>query len=79
MTMGSFSKEQLSKVLEAPTSPYALFEQLSQYEMDACVLLTNKHVSDPELVCSFYSAFLIAHLLVDKMSVHPHHACLWTG
>ena len=66
--MESLSMEQLSKVLETPASSYALFKKLSQYEMEASLLAASTQ-ANPELLSGFYASYLVAHLLVDEMSV----------
>jgi COP9 signalosome complex subunit 8 len=62
------SVEQLGKVLsDAPTSE-ALYDILSQYENEACLLFTDTGVTgDVKLLSAFYASFLISHLLTDQM------------
>jgi len=60
--------EALSKALaEAPTSE-ELYDILSQYESEACLLFTDKEVTgDPESLSTFYASYFISLLLIDQI------------
>lgn len=69
-----FTKENLSKVLVSNAPPSQLFEILSQYESDACLMSAGSGspetgAGDPEMLCLYYSGFFFAHLLTKQMSV----------
>lgn len=58
------SVEQLSKLVTSNAPPSQLFEILSQYETDACLLSID---TDAGLLSLFYSSFFITHLLTEQM------------
>jgi COP9 signalosome complex subunit 8 len=68
MALQPLSLEQLAKVLsETPTSE-GLYDILSQYENEACLLFTDAGVTgDAKLPSAFYTSFLISHLLTDQL------------
>ncbi|KAL1963861.1 hypothetical protein VTN77DRAFT_7793 [Rasamsonia byssochlamydoides] len=68
MDLPPLSLEQLSKALsDAPTAE-ALYDVLSQYESEACLLFTDTQVTgDAKLLSAFYASFLISHLLTDQI------------
>lgn len=67
-----FTKENLSKVLVSNAPPSQLFEILSQYESDACLMSAGSGspetgAGDPEMLCLYYSGFFFAHLLTKQI------------
>jgi COP9 signalosome complex subunit 8 len=68
MDLPPLSLEQLSKVLSEPPTAEALYDILSQYEDEACLLFTDTGLTgDAKLLSSFYASFLISHLLTNQM------------
>lgn len=70
MDMPRLSRDQLVDVLAADLPSAELFDILSEYEDHAGLLFSPAGIAgDPELLSFFYSAFLIAHLLIDEVYV----------
>lgn len=70
MALPPLSKERLAEVLTSAPSPSALYDTLSHYEPEACLLFTDNGVTgDAELLSVFYSSYLISLLLIDEMFV----------
>ncbi|KAE8161878.1 COP9 signalosome [Aspergillus tamarii] len=66
MDLPPLSKEQLSAVLKSSRSPTELYDNLVEYEGEACLMsTTDSNVS--ELLSLFYSTFFFAHLLTDQI------------
>ncbi|KAJ5744034.1 hypothetical protein N7533_008904 [Penicillium manginii] len=72
MELPSFTKEQITKVIVSNAPPSQLFEILSQYESDACLMSAGSGspetgAGDPEMLCLYYSGFFFAHLLTKQI------------
>ncbi|KAF9894245.1 hypothetical protein FE257_007747 [Aspergillus nanangensis] len=66
MDLPDLSIDQLSTVLTAAQTPEDLYDTLSQYEAQAC-LLQNPIDQPSDLLSLFYSTFFFSHLLNDKI------------
>lgn len=74
MALPPFSAEQLSTLVTSNIPSSELFEILSQYEMDACLMCDGSDEpgttsEDTQLLSQFYSIFFFVHLLTNQMSV----------
>lgn len=74
MELPPLSVEQLSQLAASNVPPSQLFEILSRYELDACLMSAgsgNAEIGggDPQLLSLFYSSFFFAHLLTKQVSV----------
>ncbi|KAJ5577844.1 COP9 signalosome subunit CSN8 [Penicillium hispanicum] len=72
MELPPFSIDQLSKLVAANVPSSQLFEILSQYEMDACLMSpgngkSETEIGDSQLLSLFYSIFFFAHLLTKQI------------
>lgn len=68
MALQPLSLEQLAKVLSETPTPEGLYDILSKYENEACLLFTDTEVTgDAKLLSTFYTSFLISHLVTDQM------------
>lgn len=78
MDLPPFSIDQLSKLVASSLPSSQLFEILSQYEMDACLISGNPEEEDGEsqLLSLFYSTFFFSHLLTKQMWVSLHVSAL---
>lgn len=74
MELPPFSIEQLSQLAASNTPPSQLFEILSRYEPEACLMAAGAGHADPQLLSLFYSSFFFAHLLAEQVSVLPSHS-----
>ncbi|KAJ5952394.1 uncharacterized protein N7479_010807 [Penicillium vulpinum] len=73
MEPASLTIEQLSQLVVSNAPPSQLFEALSRYELQACIISTgvgshNTSSSDSTLLSLFYSSFFLVHLLTDQVS-----------
>lgn len=76
MELPPLSTEQLSNLIASHVPPSQLFEILSQYELQACLLSPSEDSDgtddgEAQLSSLFYSSFFFAHLLTKQMSVDP--------
>ena len=67
-----FDKENIIKVVASNAPPSQLFEILSQWESDACLISAGSGspetgAGDPEMLCVYYTGFFFAHLLTKQM------------
>lgn len=74
MALTPLSIEQLSNLVASPVPPSQLFEILSQYESQACLIpagSTSPETTqgDEQLLSLFYSSFFFAHVLTRQMLV----------
>ncbi|CAI7674316.1 unnamed protein product [Penicillium pancosmium] len=72
MELPPLTKEQISKVILSNAPPSQLFEILSQYESDACLMSAGSGspetgAGDSEMLCLYYSGFFFAHLLTKQI------------
>jgi COP9 signalosome complex subunit 8 len=72
MELPPLSTEQLEQLAASNLPPSQLFEILSRYESDACLIavgcgLPESGGGNPELLSLFYSSFFFAHLLTKQM------------
>lgn len=79
MELPRLTIEQLSKLVASNSPPSQLFEALTEYEQEACLMTEGSGrsegaISNPELLSLFYSSFFLVHLLTDQMSVTPNGA-----
>ncbi|CAG8926214.1 unnamed protein product [Penicillium salamii] len=79
MELPRLTIEQLSKLVASNSPPSQLFEALTEYEQEACLMIEGSGrsegaISNPELLSLFYSSFFLVHLLTDQMSVTPDGA-----
>jgi len=79
MKLPALSTEQLKQLAASNLPPSQLFEILSRYESDACLMESGgghpkTRGGDSELLSLFYSSFFFAHLLTNQMYVHPSNA-----
>ncbi|KAF9253143.1 hypothetical protein DTO013E5_469 [Penicillium roqueforti] len=73
MELPLLTTEHLSKLVASNAPPSQLFEALSRYELQACLISTrgdsaNTGGSDSTLLSLFYSSFFLIHLLTDQVS-----------
>ncbi|KAJ5312312.1 hypothetical protein PENANT_c011G10388 [Penicillium antarcticum] len=64
--------EQLAGLVSSNALPSQLFEALSQYEQEACLISAGSGSpetsgNDPTLLSAFYSSFFLVHLLTDQV------------
>ncbi|KAJ5166593.1 uncharacterized protein N7482_005374 [Penicillium canariense] len=72
MELPPLSVEQLSKLAASNVPPLQLYEILSQYETDACLISAGTGSletgdGDPQVLSLFYSSFFFAHLLAKQL------------
>ncbi|CRL29248.1 COP9 signalosome, subunit CSN8 [Penicillium camemberti] len=72
MELPPLTMEQLSQLVASNAPPSQLFEALSRYELQACLISggnsSNTGSSDSTLLSLFYSSFFLVHLLTDQVS-----------
>ncbi|KAJ5213758.1 hypothetical protein N7449_000927 [Penicillium cf. viridicatum] len=73
MELPPLTMEQLSQLVASNAPPSQLFEALSRYELQACLISTRGNSSntgsgDSTLLSLFYSSFFLVHLLTDQVS-----------
>ncbi|KAJ5932144.1 hypothetical protein N7516_006633 [Penicillium verrucosum] len=73
MELPPLTKEQLSQLVTSNAPPSQLFEALSRYELQACLISaggnsSNTGSGDSTLLSLFYSSFFLVHLLTDQVS-----------
>lgn len=73
MELPPLTMEQLSQLVASNAPPSQLFEALSRYELQACLISTGVNSSnagsgDSTLLSLFYSSFFLVHLLTDQVS-----------
>ncbi|KAJ6139433.1 hypothetical protein N7471_005919 [Penicillium samsonianum] len=73
MELPPLTMEQLSQLVASNAPPSQLFEALSRYELQACLISTgdnspNTGGGDSTLWSLFYSSFFLVHLLTDQVS-----------
>ncbi|KAJ5799961.1 uncharacterized protein N7518_002029 [Penicillium psychrosexuale] len=73
MELPLLTTEHLSKLVASNAPPSQLFEALSRYELQACLISArgdsaNTGGSDSTLLSLFYSSFFLIHLLTDQVS-----------
>ncbi|CAG8196619.1 unnamed protein product [Penicillium salamii] len=73
MELPQLTMEQLSKLVASNSPPSQLFEALTEYEQEACLMTEGSGrsegtISNPELLSLFYSSFFLVHLLTDQIS-----------
>lgn len=74
MELPPLTMEQLSQLIVSNVPPSQLFEVLTQYEQEACLMSADSGNpetwgGDPLLLSLFYSSFFLVHLLTDQMLV----------
>lgn len=73
MELPPLTMEQLSQLVASNAPPSQLFEALSRYELQACLISggnsSNTGSSDSTLLSLFYSSFFLVHLLTDQVLV----------
>lgn len=74
MELPPLTMEQLSQLVASNAPPSQLFETLSRYELQACLISTggnspNTGGGDSTLWSLFYSSFFLVHLLTDQVLV----------
>jgi COP9 signalosome complex subunit 8 len=74
MELPPLTLEQLSQLIASNLPPSQLFEVLTQYEQEACLIPTDSGSSQtagdaPLLLSSFYASFFLVHLLTDQVLV----------
>lgn len=72
MELPSFNKEQISTMVAMNARASTLFELLSQYEPNACLMSDDSGSpktgpGDFELLSLYYSGFFFLHLLTNQM------------
>jgi COP9 signalosome complex subunit 8 len=72
MELPPLSTEQIEQLAASNLPPSQLFEILSRYESDACLMAVGcghpeTGGGNPELLSLFYSSFFFAHLLTKQM------------
>ncbi|CAI7652390.1 unnamed protein product [Penicillium glandicola] len=65
MELPPLTMEHLSQLVASNAPPSQLFEALSRYELQACLICTG---GDSTLLSLFYSSFFLVHLLTDQVS-----------
>lgn len=75
MELPPLTKEQLSQLVTSNAPPSQLFEALSRYELQACLIFaggnsSNTGSGDSTLLSLFYSSFFLVHLLTDQVLVN---------
>ncbi|KAJ5817928.1 COP9 signalosome subunit CSN8 [Penicillium robsamsonii] len=65
MELPPLTTELLSQLVASNAPPSQLFEALSRYELQACLIPTG---GDTTLLSLFYSSFFLVHLLTDQVS-----------
>ncbi|KAJ5178054.1 COP9 signalosome subunit CSN8 [Penicillium coprophilum] len=65
MDLPPLTMELLSQLVASNAPPSQLYEALSRYELQACLLSTS---GDSTLLSLFYSSFFLVHLLTDQVS-----------
>ncbi|OQE44229.1 hypothetical protein PENCOP_c002G07058 [Penicillium coprophilum] len=65
MDLPPLTMELLSQLVASNAPPSQLYEALSRYELQACLLSTG---GDSTLLSLFYSSFFLVHLLTDQVS-----------
>ncbi|KAJ5969234.1 hypothetical protein N7501_005482 [Penicillium viridicatum] len=73
MELPPLTMEQLSQLVASNAPPSQLFEALSRYELQACLISTGGNSSntgsgDSTLLSLFYSSLFLVHLLTDQVS-----------
>ncbi|KAJ6184380.1 hypothetical protein N7519_005681 [Penicillium mononematosum] len=73
MELPPLTMEQLSQLVASNAPPSQLFEALSRYELQACLISTgsngpNAGGDGSTLLSMFYSSFFLVHLLTDQVS-----------
>ncbi|KAJ5250378.1 hypothetical protein N7489_000788 [Penicillium chrysogenum] len=73
MELPPLTMEQLSQLVASNAPPSQLFEALSRYELQACLIATGSNgltagADDSTLLSMFYSSFFLVHLLTDQVS-----------
>ncbi|KAJ5492476.1 COP9 signalosome, subunit CSN8 [Penicillium expansum] len=73
MELPPLTMEQLSQLVASNAPPSQLFEALSRYELQACLIYTGDNSAstdgaDSTLLSLFYSSFFLVHLLTDQVS-----------
>jgi COP9 signalosome complex subunit 8 len=64
--------EHITRLVSSNAPPSQLFEALSQYEHEACLMSAGSGSpetggGDPTLLSIFYSSFFLVHLLTDQV------------
>lgn len=73
MELSPLTVEQLAQLVDSNYPPSRLFEILTQYEQQACLMSeeysgnTQADGGDAGLLSLFYSSFFLVHLLTDQM------------
>ncbi|KAJ5204137.1 COP9 signalosome subunit CSN8 [Penicillium cinerascens] len=72
MELPPLSTAQLEQLAASNLPPSQLFEILSRYESDACLMVADSghpdaSGGDPQLLSLFYSSFFFAHLLTNQV------------
>ncbi|KXG47583.1 COP9 signalosome, subunit CSN8 [Penicillium griseofulvum] len=65
MELPPLTLEVLSQLVASNAPPSQLFEALSRYELQACLMSTG---GDSTLLSLFYTSFFLVHLLTDQVS-----------
>lgn len=65
MDLPPLSQEQLTAVVASAKTPTELYETLSDYESQACLLSMQKG-KHAELLSLYYSTYFFSNLLLDK-------------
>lgn len=74
MELPPLTMEQLSQLVASNAPPSQLFEGLSRYELQACIISAGVNCSSTDdahstLLSLFYSGFFLVHLLTDQVLV----------
>jgi COP9 signalosome complex subunit 8 len=64
MELPPLTLELLSQLVASNAPPSQLFEALSRYELQACLMSTG---GDSTLLSLFYTSFFLVHLLTDQV------------